>query len=72
MKKEYDLLKVEKDNEIYKIKNEELATVNAKLVEAYQEVNRLSQKDYLTGIYNRRGIKAEISELKNQKENGKS
>ena len=70
MKKEYDLLKVEKDNEIYKIKNEELATVNAKLVEAYQEVNRLSQKDYLTGIYNRRGIKAEISELKNQKENG--
>lgn len=70
MRKEYDLLKIEKDNEIYKIKNEELATVNAKLIEAYKEVNRLSQKDYLTGIYNRRGIKAEISKLKNKKENG--
>lgn len=70
MKKEYDLLKIEKDNEIYKIKNEELATVNKKLKKAYEEVNRLSQNDYLTGIFNRRGIKNRIAGLNNEKENG--
>lgn len=70
MKMEYDLLKAEKDREIYKLKNEQLEELNKKLQEAYDEVNRLSQKDFLTSIYNRRGLKAKIKDLYKYSENG--
>lgn len=74
---EYDLLRAEKDNEIYKIKNEELSmlnnelnNLNKELNEAYREVNRLSERDYLTSVFNRRGLENKISKLNNTEVNG--
>lgn len=70
MREEYDLLRIEKDNEIFKLRNEELAEANKKLKEAYEEVNRISMRDYLTDIYNRRGLFEKIKEIETDKTNG--
>ncbi|GKX64799.1 tetratricopeptide repeat-containing diguanylate cyclase [Inconstantimicrobium mannanitabidum] len=74
---EYDLLKAEKDKEIYRIKNEELNKLNSELSKlneelhaAYKEVNRLSERDYLTSTYNRRGVANRVSKLIKTEVNG--
>lgn len=70
MQEEYKTLEIEKDNEIYRLKNEELAEANKRLKDAYEEVARLSMMDYLTGVYNRRGLFQIIKDICDKDRNG--
>lgn len=67
---QYEVLKLEKDKEIYKIKNEELRQLNSELKAAYEVVNTLSETDFLTSFYNRRGLEYRLEELDIENEHG--
>ena len=67
---QYEVLKLEKDKEIYRIKNEELKQLNYELKAAYEIVNTLSETDFLTSFYNRRGLEYSLEALDEENEHG--
>ena len=58
---QYEVDKTEKEKEIYRLKNVELAEMNSKLQALSEKLERQAIEDPLTGLYNRRHFESVLS-----------